>query len=222
MISVLMENKCFQNDAILAITPLRLVALFWIFFQQIFTLPFVISWFPVFNLKNGLTDYTLEEEKQGHMTEQEKTITKTSLCKASTRKCRNKACTSLWQVRKVFEITFSNKCGIEGNSGLCRTSENLNNLLPPRASKDFKILLHLSWQNAVKHSVGSFSSTQGSDPSIRITVWWRHRKFHTNIKKNLFTVMVTDRWNGLPRRVVGSPPMEICKTNLDAFLCDLF
>jgi len=32
---------------------------------------------------------------------------------------------------------------------------------------------------------------------------------------------MTERWNKLPRRVVESPSLEIFKTFLDAFLCNL-
>ena len=46
------------------------------------------------------------------------------------------------------------------------------------------------------------------------------RKFHTNVQKN-FTVRVTEFWDRLPRKVVESPPVEILKTHLDAYLCDL-
>ena len=45
-----------------------------------------------------------------------------------------------------------------------------------------------------------------------------HRKFHTNIWKNLFMVMVTEHWHRLPRDVV-EPSVEICKTSLDAYWC---
>ena len=48
-----------------------------------------------------------------------------------------------------------------------------------------------------------------------------HRKFRTNMQKNFFTVGVTEDWNRLPREVVHSPSMEILKTHLDAYLCDL-
>ena len=47
-----------------------------------------------------------------------------------------------------------------------------------------------------------------------------HRKFHTNMQMNFFTVRVTEHWNRLPREVVESP-MEIFKTHLDAYLCDI-
>ena len=48
-----------------------------------------------------------------------------------------------------------------------------------------------------------------------------HRKFHTNMRKSFFTVRVTDYWNRLPRGVVESPSMEILKTHMKSFLCNL-
>ena len=47
-----------------------------------------------------------------------------------------------------------------------------------------------------------------------------HRKFHTNTWK-IFTVRVTEHWNRLTREDVESPSMEIFKTCLDAYLCNL-
>ena len=48
-----------------------------------------------------------------------------------------------------------------------------------------------------------------------------HRTFCTNMRKNFFMVRVTEHWKQLPRDVVESPFMEIFKTHLDAYLCDL-
>ena len=48
-----------------------------------------------------------------------------------------------------------------------------------------------------------------------------HRKFHTNMQKNFVMVRVTEHWNRLPREAVESPSLEIPKTCLDTYLCDL-
>ena len=48
-----------------------------------------------------------------------------------------------------------------------------------------------------------------------------HRKFYLNMRKNFFTLRVTEHWNRLPREVVESPSPEIFKTRLDAILCNL-
>ncbi|KFQ82107.1 hypothetical protein N337_10592, partial [Phoenicopterus ruber ruber] len=48
-----------------------------------------------------------------------------------------------------------------------------------------------------------------------------HRKFRLNMRKNFFTVRVTEPWHRLPREGVESPSLEILKTRLDAALCSL-
>jgi len=48
-----------------------------------------------------------------------------------------------------------------------------------------------------------------------------HKKFHLNMRKNFFTLRVTEHWNRLPRGAVESPSLEIFKTCLDKVLCSL-
>jgi len=49
----------------------------------------------------------------------------------------------------------------------------------------------------------------------------KQRKFHLNMRKNFFTLSVTEHWNRLPREVVEPPSLEIFKTRLDKVLCSL-
>jgi len=49
----------------------------------------------------------------------------------------------------------------------------------------------------------------------------RHRKFRLNIRKNYFSLRVTEPWHRLPREVVESPSLEILKTRLDKVLYSL-
>jgi len=49
----------------------------------------------------------------------------------------------------------------------------------------------------------------------------RHRKVRLNMRKNFFTLRMTEHWNRLPRQVVDSPSLEIFKTHLDKVLCSL-
>ena len=48
-----------------------------------------------------------------------------------------------------------------------------------------------------------------------------NRRFCTNMQKNFFTLRVTEHCNRLPREAVNSLPMEIFKSYLDAYLCNL-
>jgi len=47
-----------------------------------------------------------------------------------------------------------------------------------------------------------------------------HRKFHTNMRENLFILRLTEYWNRLLREVVESPFLEIFQTHVDTFLCN--
>ena len=47
-----------------------------------------------------------------------------------------------------------------------------------------------------------------------------HRNFHTNMQGRT-SLKVAEHWTRLPREVVESPLLEICKTCLDAFLLNL-
>jgi len=49
----------------------------------------------------------------------------------------------------------------------------------------------------------------------------KHRKCHLKIRKNFFTLRVTEHWNRLPREAVDSPSLEIFRTCLDKVLCNL-
>jgi len=47
----------------------------------------------------------------------------------------------------------------------------------------------------------------------------KHRKFQMNMRKNFFTLRMTEHWNRLPRELVESPSLEIFKTHV--VLCSL-
>ncbi|KFV87623.1 hypothetical protein N308_00210, partial [Struthio camelus australis] len=49
----------------------------------------------------------------------------------------------------------------------------------------------------------------------------KHRQFCLNMRKNFFTVRVTEHWNRLPREAVESPSLEIFKSHLDTVLGNL-
>ena len=62
---------------------------------------------------------------------------------------------------------------------------------------------------------GRSDRTRGNGHSLK------HRKFCTNEHNNFFLLRVTEHWNRLPGEVVESPPMEIFKTHLGTYLCNL-
>ena len=47
-----------------------------------------------------------------------------------------------------------------------------------------------------------------------------HMKFHSKIWNN-FMGKLMEHWNRLPREVVNSPSVELLKTHLGAYLCNL-
>jgi len=49
----------------------------------------------------------------------------------------------------------------------------------------------------------------------------KHRRYHLNVRKHLFTVRVTEHWHRLPRQIVQSPFVEILKSHLDVVLGSL-
>ncbi|KGL75327.1 hypothetical protein N309_02685, partial [Tinamus guttatus] len=46
----------------------------------------------------------------------------------------------------------------------------------------------------------------------------KHGKFDFRMRRNFFTVRVTEHWNRLPREAVESPSLEIFQAHLDATL----
>lgn len=50
---------------------------------------------------------------------------------------------------------------------------------------------------------------------------WNTRSSNANTRKNFFPVRVTEHWNRLLRKIVEFLSLEIFKTYLDAFLCEL-
>lgn len=68
--------------------------------------------------------------------------------------------------------------------------------------------------------VRSFHWQQCAARAQGVTGKVEHKKFHSNVRKNFFTLRVREHWNKLPRELVESPSMTVFKTCLDVFLCN--
>ena len=64
-----------------------------------------------------------------------------------------------------------------------------------------------------------FSSAQRQNRGNRHKL--KQRKFRLNMRKNFFTLRVTEPWPRLPREAVESPSLEIFQPRLDKVLCSL-
>lgn len=64
-------------------------------------------------------------------------------------------------------------------------------------------------------SVVPSDRTRGNDHKLK------YKKFHLNRRKNSFTLREAEHWHRLPREVVECASLEMFKSHMDTFLCDL-
>jgi len=75
--------------------------------------------------------------------------------------------------------------------------------------------------NAYKCLKGGCQEDGASDRTRGNRHKLKHRKFLLNMRKNFFTLRVTEHWNRLPGEVVESSSLEIFKTCVKVVLCSV-
>ena len=80
------------------------------------------------------------------------------------------------------------------------------------------------WANPLGWVSGGQGQTLSSGAQRQDKGQWAQKeaeKLILNMRKNFFTLKVTEPWPRLPKEVVESPSLEIFKTRLDKVLCSL-